>query len=397
METPKLVSLTEQVSVFDASNVEQSRNTFEYDNYSNQSNHAPLTHRTSVSGLDATFTTSYVSRGNPTASTRYLLSNGTINGSITSFLQYDIAGNVVKTVDANGHEKTFNFSDHFGTADSNIHSNSSPVELASVGQTSYAFASSVTNSLAQTSYKKFDYYTSIPVDTQDISGIISSAYSENEPLDRLTKTIRAVNTTGQNQTTVIYDDTARTITTSSDLHTNADGALVTKQFLDAFGRIIETRQYEGGSNYIVVQQQYDALGRLCRTSNPYRPWQGESAIWSQSAFDTLGRVLSVTTPDQAVTTTAYHGNWVLATDPIGRKRLSLTNVLGKVSDVWEITTPDSATEAISFPGHADVTAGYRTSYAYDVFDNLTGVTQGTQPSRTFLYDSLSRPQNGYQS
>jgi YD repeat-containing protein len=31
-----------------------------------------------------------------------------------------------------------------------------------------------------------------------------------------------------------------------------------------------------------------------------------------------------------------------------------------------------------------------TSYQYDTLDDLTSVTQGTQPQRTFVYDSLKR-------
>jgi hypothetical protein len=62
-------------------------------------------------------------------------------------------------------------------------------------------------------------------------------------------------------------------------------------------------------------------------------------------------------------------------------------------EVWEIKTADSATEAVSFPGHASVAAGYRTTYTYDALDSLLTVTQrvgtsGTTQTRTFAYDSL---------
>src|SRR6201999_2805556 len=97
-----------------------------------------------------------------------------------------------------------------------------------------------------------------------------------------------------------YDDADRTITTTSDLNTNADGLLVNKLLYDRMGRTIETRQYEGGGNYISIKTQYDVLGRAYKTSNPFRPLQPESEWWTTTAFDALGRVVSVTTPDNAV-------------------------------------------------------------------------------------------------
>ena len=87
-------------------------------------------------------------------------------------------------------------------------------------------------------------------------------------------------------------------------------ALKTLSFYDGFGRTTEARQYEGGTNYIAGQTQYDALGRAYKISNPFRPWQSESAIWTTTAFDALSRGTSITTPDSAVVTTSYSGNTV---------------------------------------------------------------------------------------
>jgi RHS repeat-associated protein len=390
-----LLGLPSQTSVYDSNDVERGRTSFEYDNYSTDINHAGLTNRAGISGLDAAFTISYPTRGNLTASTKYLLTNNTVTGSITNYAHYDIAGNVIKVIDGKGFTTTFDFTDHLGVPNGNVHSNLSPIELASVGQASYGFASSATNSMGHTSFMKFDYHTSRPVDTEDANGIVSSAYSNNEPLDRLTKTIQAVNTSAQNQTSVSYDDTSRIITTSSDLNTNTDGVLVSQVISDSFGRTIETRQYEGGSNYISMKQQYDALGHVNRTSNPYRPWQSEIAVWTTNEFDALGRLISVTTPDNAVVSNYYNGNQVLVKDQANKERMSQTNALGQLSDVWEITAADDATEAITFPNRPEVTAGYRTKYEYDTLGNIITVTQrkgtaGTIQTRTFAYDSLSR-------
>ncbi|HEX6045429.1 MAG TPA: RHS repeat-associated core domain-containing protein, partial [Pyrinomonadaceae bacterium] len=192
-------------------------------------------------------------------------------------------------------------------------------------------------------------------------------------LDRPTQIKRAVGAPAASQTLFSYDDANRTITTTSDLHANTDGVLVTKLLYDQMGRTIETRQYEGGGNYISVQTQYDALGRAYKSSNPFRPWQSESAVWTTQAFDALGRVVSVTTPDSAAVSTAYSGNSVTVTDQAGKAKKTVTDALGRLVEVYE--DPNGL--------------NYQTTYSYDVLDSLVKVTQGSQ-QRFFMYDSLKR-------
>jgi RHS repeat-associated protein len=369
--SPHVLSLPKSQSVFDASEIEQARTTFEYDNYGYATYHAPLVPRSLVSGFDPGFDASYSTRGNVTGTTSYLLTNGTVTGSVSNYAQYDIVGNAVKAIDAKGNVTDFEFTDRYGSPNGEAQAPGGSAELASQG--SYAFATKVTNPLGHITYTQFDFYTGKPVDGEDANGIVSSGYSVNDFLDRPTTIIRAVNTSARNQTVFAYDDTGRTITTSSDLDTNGDGALVSKVLYDGLGRTTETRQYEGGTNYIATQQQYDPMGRAYKTSNPFRPWQSESAVWTTAAFDSLSRVISVTTPDSAVVGTSYSGNTVTVTDQAGKKRKNLTDGLGRLKEVYE-----------------DPTAlNYLTSYSYDALDNLTTVSQGVQ-TRTFVYDSLRR-------
>jgi RHS repeat-associated protein len=376
--TVHLRSLPTQCQIFDAGGVERARTTFEYDKYSGDANHVALKDWSTITGIpmsghDTSFTGGLQTRGNTTATVRYLLSNGAVSGSVTAFAQYDLAGNVVKAIDGRGYATILEYNDCFGAPNGNAHLNSQPLELSSVGQASYAFVTSATNAMGHTSFTQFDYHLGRPVDGEDPNGIVSSGYSDNDLLDRPTKVIRAVNTSAQNQTLFAYDDIGRTITTSSDLHTNTDGALVSKAFYDGLGRTTETRVYEGGTNYIATQQQYDALGRAFKTSNPFRPWQSESAVWTTAGFDALGRVTSVTTPDNAVVSTSYSGTTVTVTDQNSKARRSVTDALGRLKEVYE--DPNGL--------------NYLTSYSYDTLDNLTGVSQGTQ-TRTFVYDSLKR-------
>jgi len=368
-------NLQTQVSVYDGGGTERARSAIEYDNYNFDSYHAGLVARTNISGFDSAFTTSYTTRGNATSSTGYFLVNGSVTGSFSSYAQYDIAGNTVKVIDARSTPSNIiasiiEYDDRYGVPDNEARANTAPGELA--GLTSFAFPTKVRNPLDHATYTQFDYYLGQPINGEDANGSVAAGYF-NDLLDRPTQVRRAVGTTIENQTTFTYDDTTRTITTSSDRDTNGDNVVVGKIVYDKLGRSIESRQYEGGSNYIVTETQYDALGRSYKTSNPYRPWQSQTAVWTTQLFDALGRVISVTTPDNAIVSTSYSANTLTVTDQAGKARKSVTDALGRLVEVYE----DPAG------------SNYQTSYSYDVLDDLTGVSQGLQ-TRTFVYDSLKR-------
>jgi YD repeat-containing protein len=380
-QTSHIRNLPLQVSIFDAGGVERARSITEYDNYALDgadclhSFHCALLPRSNISGLDSLFGTSYSKRGNPTASTSYLLANGALTGSVTSYSQYDVAGNVVRVLDprstlSNNIATTIEYDDRFGIPDNEARSNSVPNELT--GFTSFAFPTKIVNALGHTSYAQFDYYLGQPVNGEDANGVIASG-SFDDLLDRPTQVRRAIETGVENQSTFAYDDTLRIITVSSDKDAVGDNLLVSKVEYDPLGRTIAKRQYEGGTNYIVINTEYDALSRPYKNSNPFRPWQGETAVWTTQQFDALGRVVSVTTPDNAVVSTSYSGNTVTVTDQAGKARKSVTDALGRLTDVYE----DPAG------------LNYQTSYLYDVLDDLVKVTQGTQ-QRFFMYDSLKR-------
>lgn len=68
-----LRGLPSQVSIYDSGGTERARTVYEYDNYTMVSNHAYLIPRSDISGFDSAFGTGYGTRGNVTATTRYLL------------------------------------------------------------------------------------------------------------------------------------------------------------------------------------------------------------------------------------------------------------------------------------------------------------------------------------
>jgi len=373
--------------------IKKALNVYEYDNYSASVNfHAalqtyPRPNHTELDivGLNPAFNSSStnLSRGNITKTTRHLLNAaGSSIGSISSYTQYDVAGNAVKLIDprsttSNIIATSIDFADCFGGPNANARTNSAPSELNSVSRFSYAFPTVTTNALGQTGYAQYDYYLGMAVDIEDINGVVSSTYTESDALDRTKKIIRAANKDISLKSQILfdYDDANRIVTSTEDKETFADGALVSKRFYDGLGRTTETRQYEDATNYIAVRTEYDALGRPFKNSNPFRPPQ-ESAIWTISLYeDAVGRLTKTTTPDNAIVTMSYSGNSTTVTDQTGKQSKTVTDARGRLKNVYEV--PD------------DAAYNFLTTYNYDVLDNLTSVSQGSQ-NRTFQYDSLGR-------
>ncbi len=151
------------------------------------------------------------------------------------------------------------------------------------------------------------------------------------------------------------------------------------------------------------------VGPTRLTSNPYRVATSTAASsdpsmgWTLSYSDKTGRLSTnksysgsaLPAPwgsSIAITgtvTTRTDANRTLVIDQAGKKRISKSNALGQLTDIWEIKPSDSSTVAVSFPNESSVTHGYQTSYQYDTLSNLTTVNQGVQ-TRTFSYCSLSR-------
>jgi RHS repeat-associated protein len=372
-------NLPTMVSIYDGNNTEVSRTYFDYDRYDAFS----LQDCPNIVQHDGGYNTGYGRRGNQTLVTKLV----TLNPASPIYLhrQYDIAGNVVRTVDPRGNPTTFDYNDRYGRPSGEARSNTPPMELGS--QLSYAFPTKVTNALGHETYTKYDYYLGKPVDTEDQNEVATS-FSYNDPLDRRTQVIYVSDIASlKNQTTYLYNDVARTITTTSDRDRFDDNILTSIVYYDGLGRTWRSASDEGAA-WTITDTGFDALDRVSQASNPYRAADPDSAvapagIWTKTSYDSLGRVVDVESPDGAHMTTLYSGNQVTVIDQAGKRRRNETDVLGRLIRVTED------------PGRLN----YVTNYSYDANDNLLQVTQGSQ-IRTFAYDSLFRltsatnPENG---
>jgi RHS repeat-associated protein len=387
-----------------------SETTYEYDNYNQVTSdifHDALTPCASITSHDSNYTTNFFKRGNATKVSRWLNTGGTIN----TYQQYDIAGNVIKTLDprstapvTNLIATTIDFTDRFGIPDNEAQNNvqgAGAIELTG-GLKTFAFATKVTNALGHTAYTQFDYYLGKPVNGEDANGVVTSgryaAWSDGSHIDKLDRvseveTAAHLSTTSglRARTRYAYDDANKIITTTSD-HTVYDdpNPLKSDERYDGLGRTVESRQYEPGG-FIKTLQEYDAMGRARRSHNPHRAITEATYGYTDTTYDGMSRVKTVKTYDRGATLTGtvtsdYNGRNTTVTDQAGKKRRSVVDGVGRLIRVDE---PDLS----SATGALDDASGnplQSTSYGYDTLGNLKLVTQGTQQTRTFTYDSLSR-------
>ncbi|MBV9924358.1 MAG: discoidin domain-containing protein [Acidobacteria bacterium] len=347
-------------------------------------------------------------RGNPTTTRSWL---DTANAWVETHTQYDQLGNARKLWDARGNLSEMSYKDSFaGTNTAAANTFAFPTKAASAAaQADASVPFGAHQSLVTTTV--YDYSSGLPSSTTDANNrttvfVYAGAGGAADPLDRLKGVVRP----DGGRTVYEYGDAAGNLYVR--VLTDLDGTrrVESKQFFDGLGRLYRKatfENYDAARPWLNVDKEYDALGRVARSSMPYRAAEGAAQFstdkWAETTYDALGRVRKVTTrPDGASVYTDFSGDRVLSRDQAGKERVSRTDALGRLTQVWEVTAAESGAEASTvslapFPGHAEAAYGYLTSYRYDALGRLRMVEQAGQHSgqpvtqrRFFAYDSLGR-------
>jgi RHS repeat-associated protein len=373
----RLIRLPLQQSTYDGASVEQARTVGEYDIYVNDGDRAAMQAYSPVSGHDsANYGVSRTARGNATRIGRWIKSTNTF---VYAYPRYDMLGNVVSSKDPRGFVTTVSFADDFGDGSSPGSGTNNPATPTYALPTLITSPDPGNGSGPHTARSQYDLSTGLLTGFKDRNNVITQTIY-NDPFNRPTLTKAALLTGVQTNTAMFYAPatafgitlTRNDVLTAKDRDTLGDAVLRSWTVTDGFGRTKEAWSRDPQGDVKVITN-YDGLGRTSQTSNPFRPSLGETAVYTTTVYDLAGRTTSITTPDNSVGTTSYSGNTVTVTDQTGKKRKSVTDALGRLKEVYE----------------DPLGVNYQTTYSYDVLDNLTGVTQGTQ-TRTFVYDSLKR-------
>jgi RHS repeat-associated protein len=199
-------------------------------------------------------------------------------------------------------------------------------------------------------------------------------------------------------TSYAYDDDAMTVTETTYL---AGGTIIAEKnvkHLNGLGLVKREEALTRENNldyWDVVDTQYDKLGRVWKTTFPYR--SGEAAQWTESFYDELGRVIKIKAPDGSEVKSFYNeatrpttasttsGQTTRMVNAWGREHWERTDAQGRLVEVVE---PDPLGNGLVM-GTGASAASLVTKYSYDTLGNLTLVVQGSQ-QRKFDYDSLNR-------
>jgi RHS repeat-associated protein len=246
-----------------------------------------------------------------------------------------------------------------------------------------ALLTSVTNSLGQSKQYTYDPVTALLLTATDENSN-TTTYSYY-PDTRLQSIVYPPTPAGQPETDYAYPSTTEVDKSQKQ---SATSSIQQQTFYDGLGRSSETKLLNGcaGGDFIETDTGYDLLGRVSTVTNPHCGASSSSTDGiTYHQYDAIGRPTIVTEPDSNTQSWAYNDDTTTFTDENNSSWSRTSDALGRLQTVIE-------------PG------GLQTVYGYDGFDNLTSVTQsglsGTVPTgfvsaeapktRSFTYDSLNR-------
>jgi len=333
---------------------------------------------------------SNVPRGNPTTVTKKCFAVATgqnCPNPVTTTYTYDTTGQLLSVKDPNSNTTTYTYTDNYTSDDGSPTANTNayvttitrpPTNgVQHITKFQYGFedgklrSKTDENNLVTT----FCYWT---------DGCSGSSF---DPFVRFTGSVAP----DGGQTTIIYNDSSLTVTTSKQI--NSSETLGTVALYDGFGHTKQTQLTSDPQGTVFTDTAYDGLGNVYSVSNPYR--SGSDITTSSGTtyyfYDALGRKCLEVPPDGTLPSggacpssqpandlfTVYVNNTTMVSDQTGRSRESVTDALGHLTQVVE----DPGTSP-----HLN----YETNYTNDALGNLTSIVQNGSHQRNFTYDSLSR-------
>ncbi|MDQ4123222.1 MAG: DUF2380 domain-containing protein [Acidobacteriota bacterium] len=372
---PRFLSLPSVVETFEGNNrIDYTK--YEYDQFSLQA--FPSNTNPPPQFVEPTTT----NRGNLTTVTEYTnITNSTLGGALSVNTYYDKAGNAVKNIKPGGMQTIYNFT----------------------SASAYAYPVSVQyGSGQQTITESFnvDIFTGLLLDSTDAEGF--KTIISYDPFSW-----RQTKITSPTNARVEYDYDDVNLTTKTTLY-SADNQVVGKKKTksNGFGLIAREEEFvetvtnnDGTTSDIwnVVETKYDLLGRVWKTSNPFRSNVSQTGTdWTVNEYDAAGRLSSVTSPDGSISRNFYNeaaaarpqgigvstalGKTVRAVDPVGREKWALFDVDENLIEIVE-PKPDGDGKVAN--------NGLLTIYQYDRLGQLNQINQGAQ-QRRFRYDGLGR-------
>ena len=168
----------------------------------------------------------------------------------------------------------------------------------------------------------------------------------------------------------------------------SDGSSASTQY-DELGRAVRSTHIGFGGETLIQDSVYDLLGRVARTSGPYKT--GVTPCWDVKQYDILNRVA---TEYQPINSGQCNGSDTPSSSSLERtvstqySNLQTTRTLSDPSGDTQVVNEATTTNlnVMGKPSSVSDPAG-QTSYGYDAWGNLTSVTSTGGASVSMTYDS----------
>ena len=148
--------------------------------------------------------------------------------------------------------------------------------------------------------------------------------------------------------------------------TSADGS-ASQQCHDVIGRPVRKLSTGFDGSWIAADTEYDSIGRVSRSSQPFRA-NNYAGYWTTiDSYDLLGRPTATTAPDGSESSSSYQGYQISHTNAAGQTKTESYNSLGEIIQVTD-NNYSSADYQHDTAGQLVVmidSAGNRTELAYD--------------------------------
>ncbi|MDO6709001.1 RHS repeat domain-containing protein [Photobacterium sp. 1_MG-2023] len=279
-----------------------------------------------------------------------------------------------------------------------------------------------TNAIGQSSTQTINRYENTAI-VKDSNGLVAASYYDD--FGRETKKEVLKGTASQLNTSIQYlpvnDSQCHALKPNNQIVycviTKSEGSGEVRQFFDQFKREWRTATLSvGGKRWILKDTFYNEKNQIVRVSRPY--YQGDTPQYSNTTYDALGRLQSVSEPGPAgkgdvYASYAYAPLKVTETDALGRKKTTYSNAMGWVvrieqpmsASVVNEYSPTGKLVKATGAGGATILNTYddlgnkQTTqdpdlgfwrYEYDSFGNLLKQTDAKGQSVVMQYDALNR-------
>jgi YD repeat-containing protein len=233
----------------------------------------------------------------------------------------------------------------------------------------------VTNALGQITTYGYDCNSGLLTSVQDpndvAAGRAGTQYAYNSSGD-----VTAATYPGGGGVTGNYNNYVVPLNITSTTNATPDPSIVSSVLYDGLGRPVTSTAPDGA----MTVTTYDGVGNVASVSNPHFSAPSPTDGTTTYTYDALGRkTMQATQPDGSTLKWFYNGNVTTFKDEVGNSWVRTSDALGRLSNVTE---PTSAS----------------TGYVYDALNNLIRVNQlglsgETARTRNSAYDSLSRLTN----